>query len=87
MKLYLQCPQIPDGLVLAHANSMEHKFEWYSSPMPLPSAVYLPSTKTHCLENSKLICHHEATIENSWGEGAKISQSYWYNIEKLLAET
>lgn len=50
MKLNQQCPQTPVDLALVHASSTEHKFEWYSSPMPLPSIVYLPSTNTHNLK-------------------------------------
>lgn len=50
MILNQQCPQTPVDLPLVHASSTEHKFEWYSSPMPLPSIVYLPSTNTHNLK-------------------------------------
>lgn len=45
MKRYLLFFQKQVGLPLVHANSMGHMFEWYSNPMPLLSAVYLPSTK------------------------------------------
>lgn len=65
MKRYLLFLQKQVGLLLVHANSMGRMFEWYSSPMPLLLAVYLPSTeRVFIYQRLNSNQHYQTTKEN-----------------------